>query len=773
MTRHSRRELLQWTGGSLAGSSLLGAASQSALAASGQVSVDQNIGGTVELPQKEGVVISGTTELDRPLVIVINGQSFSRVRDQLTTDPQFGSDWSVTLDLTSPGAAAFDDLEIEAGTRTICTLNAKLVDPPYLDDAALSFENKTRRNYVEESVDEATVAINELKYGGYVHIEDADGNVLGRTEDRITRTDGRIDQDNPSAIDIEFYGGVSVDTPATLTAVATFDEAGDDPYLSLDEGRVIASAQYAAPALFEVVQSAPDSTSGIEGTEFTVTATVRNIGELEQPRELQFRTTDGSVSKSKELSIPPGQQETVEFTFGSGLTDGTYQYELLQEDDDEILASNSITVQPAPVYDVTIENVNTPVEGRTLDVTVQIENTDDRSDTQPIRLTVADFAERSRSVSLSGGESTTELFSIPVEDGDAGEYDISVTTMNDTNSDNTTVTVFDQTPFLIDIQGVNEPVAGDDPIEVTATITNGGATSDTQTITLAVPDIETTSTEVSLGPGESTTEQFSLATGDEDAGTYSVTVESAEDSASQEVTVSEPVTFDVEISEAPDSVVAGEFIEIQVAVTNSGDVPGTQQVVLNIFDFGRDSRDVEIAAGGTTTRTFRFETERGAAGEYTAMAESGDDTASVEFRILKPPTFDVEAIESTRPVAGNDLEIDVTVVNSGDVSGGTAVTATVSEDDSPASEFGSSSKETANIGAGGDTEMSFVFPTGEVDDGEYTVTVTTDDAEATDTVTVASPAFRLSDGDDLLFLGSAGLGATLSYVYARLLNRSG
>ena len=873
MTRYSRRELLQWTGCSLAGGSLFGAASQDALAESDEISVDQNDGGVVELPQKEEVVISGSSELSGQSLTVTIGIEAEDGRDVVAVEAylyyQSGSetqDWEITVDLSSRDIDYLYDVEFTTGRddRTLCTLDAELVEPPYYDDAEIYFADDIDANYAD-GIDEVTVIVEELDYGGYVHIEDADGNALGRTDSRITRTDERIDQFSPSGIDIELDDDASVDTPAELTAVATFDKAGDDPYLSSDDEKITASAQYEAPGVLEVVEK-PASTSVIEGGEFTVAATVQNIGDMGLRQELTFTVADlaersrtvslvGGESTTETFSIPVEDSDAGEYQYellqegngeilasdsitiqpapvydvtvmdvntpveggtldmtvqienpddrsntqsvtltvdnldeesipvslagGESTTEtfsipvevgdaGEYQYELLQEDD-ERLVSDSITIQPAPVYDVTIEDVNTPVEGRTLDVMVQIENTDDRSDTQSVTLTVADLAEQSRAVSLAGGESTTESFSIPVEDGDAGEYDVSITTMNDTNSDSTSVSVFDQTPFLIEIQEVNEPVAGDDPLQVTATITNGGATSDTQTITLAVPDIGTESIEVSLGPGESTTEQLSLAT--EDAGTYSVTVESAEDSASQEAAVLAPVRFDVGISEIPTTVVAGEPIEVQVAVTNSGDVPGTQQVRINIFELGSKSREISIADGDTTTQTVTFETEQGDAGEYTALVDSGEDTASVELSVLKPATFDVETVESNEPVAGDDLEIRANITNEGGVSGGTAVTATVSETDSPVSEFGRRSTETAGVEAGGETEVSFGFQTDEVDDGKYTVTVTTDDTETTDTVTVASPAF--GDDEDLVFLGSAGLGVTLSYAYARLLNRSG
>lgn len=84
------------------------------------------------------------------------------------------------------------------------------------------------------------------------------------------------------------------------------------------------------------------------------------------------------------------------------------------------------------------------------------------------------------------------------------------------------------TGFDVVVTGTNSPVTEGENLTVTATVSNVGDASETQTITLqdfqgATVD---SSRNVSLSPGESTTVELTWATGDGDAGSHEVTVAS-------------------------------------------------------------------------------------------------------------------------------------------------------------------------------------------------------------------------------------------------------
>ena len=93
-----------------------------------------------------------------------------------------------------------------------------------------------------------------------------------------------------------------------------------------------------------------------------------------------------------------------------------------------------------PLFDVSIIETNSPVEeGETLDVTADIENEGDSSDTQTVDFDISGLGSDSMSVSLDGSDSQTETFSTPTNDGDAGEYTAEIE--SDTDDDTMPVSV--------------------------------------------------------------------------------------------------------------------------------------------------------------------------------------------------------------------------------------------------------------------------------------------------------------------------------------------
>jgi hypothetical protein len=199
-------------------------------------------------------------------------------------------------------------------------------------------------------------------------------------------------------------------------------------------------------------------------------------------------------------------------------------------------ADRVTTLDPA-FFEVSIESVTDPTAGETLDVTVAVENTGEASATQTVELSASGLGTDSTTVSLDGGDSTTETLSLQTSEGDAGEYDATVEAGD--GSDSTDVTVLAPAAFTVDITDVTAPVAGDS-LAATVSIENTGDTPGEQTIELSASGLGSDSTTVSLDGGDSTTETLSLSTDEDDDGEYTLTADAGDDEATETVTVAAP-----------------------------------------------------------------------------------------------------------------------------------------------------------------------------------------------------------------------------------------
>jgi hypothetical protein len=400
-------------------------------------------------------------------------------------------------------------------------------------------------------------------------------------------------------------------------------------------------------------------------------------------------------------------------------------------------AVDSLTGSQPANFEVTIDSTNSPVsEGDTLTVDATIANTGDDSATQTVTLDVPGLGQTSTSVALSGGQSTTETFSVSTGSGDAGDYTATVESQDD--SDSRAITVQGPANFDVTLTTTNSPVSEGGGLAVDAEIENTGGESGTQTITLDVGPLGTDSTDVTLNSGESTTETLSVATGSGDAGDYTATVTSEDDSDSQNVIVNEPANFSVTIDGTNSPVTASEALTVDVQIENTGDVSGTQTITLDVPSVGQNSTDVTLDGGNSTTETLSLQTGSGDAGSYTATVESEDDTASTDVTILEPANFTVSVTGTNSPVGEEEtLSVDVQIENTGDVSGTQTIEMT-------AGALGGNSTD-VTLDGGESTTQTLSLQTGSGDAGSYTATVTSDDSSDSTSVTVTEgPSFEVT-----------------------------
>ena len=157
--------------------------------------------------------------------------------------------------------------------------------------------------------------------------------------------------------------------------------------------------------------------------------------------------------------------------------------------------------------------------------------------------------------------------------------------------------------FAVTIDSTNSPVSEGDTLSVDATVENTGDESDTQTIALQISGLGQNQTDVNLSPGQSKTVSLSVGTSSGDAGDYTATVSSDDDSDSTGVTVEGPANFAVTIDSTNAPVTEGETLSVDARVENTGDVSAQQTITLDVPGLGQNSTSETLSAGDSATVT--------------------------------------------------------------------------------------------------------------------------------------------------------------------------
>ena len=494
---------------------------------------------------------------------------------------------------------------------------------------------------------------------------------------------------------------------------------------------VKAAADYASgdlPANFEV---AIDSTNSPidEGETLTVDATVDNTGDESATQTITL-DIPGLGQDSTDVTLSGGESTTVSLSVSTSSGDGDDYTATADSDDDS--ASTGVTVNAPANFAVAIDGTNEPVtEGETLSVDATVENTGDKSDTQTIRLTVGGQQRASTDVNLGGGESRTVTLTWDTSDGDAGEY--TATVDSDDDSDSAGVTVQEPANLAVSVDTTNSPIVAGETLSVDAMVENTGGATDTQSIALTVGGQQRASKSVELGDGESTSVTLTWDTSDGDAGEYTATVESNDDSDSTGVTVNVPSILSVSVDSTNAPVLSGETLSVDATVENTGEESKTQTVALTVGGQQRNSTEVTLAGGESTTLTFEWATSEGDAGEYTATVASDDDDASAAVEVQVPPNLAVSLDGTNAPVVeGETLSVEATVENTGGATDTQSIALTVGGQQRASTEV--------TLSGGESTTVMLSWLTGEGDAGEYTATIASDDDSASAGVTVHKPA---------------------------------
>ncbi|MFT4889844.1 MAG: VCBS repeat-containing protein [Halobacteriales archaeon] len=219
---------------------------------------------------------------------------------------------------------------------------------------------------------------------------------------------------------------------------------------------------------------------------------------------------------------------------------------------------------------------------------------------------------------------------------------------------NASVSVEEETAANFSIVGAttSSPVVEGDRLTATATIENVGDQPGNQTVTLSVGGVERDSTDVVLDAGESTQVTLRWAVEEGDAGTYTASVATANDSVRPDVRVNAPSSADLSVAETNAPVEAGSDLTIAVRVGNPGSEAISEPVSLAVGGEVRDSREVTLGGGENRTVTLTWETSSGDAGEYTANVSGEQGSARQPVTVVEansPPTVDAIGVVQCDP----------------------------------------------------------------------------------------------------------------------------
>lgn len=201
----------------------------------------------------------------------------------------------------------------------------------------------------------------------------------------------------------------------------------------------------------------------------------------------------------------------------------------------------------------------------------------------------------------------------------------------------------------------------------------------------------------------------------------------------------ESAEFFVEIDQAASTleVEEGETVVIAAAVTNSGELDGTQQVGMKVDELtDAATQEISLDAGAETVVDFEIATDAGDAGTYTAEVWTEDDGDTVEVTVeesqFEEYTVAIDDAASSLDVEeGDTVEVAVDVENVGHAEGAQFI------------EFSIDGvvEHTAGeivLDPGESVTVNFEWDTEEGDGGSYTADVRSDDDQDSADITVSA-----------------------------------
>lgn len=127
----------------------------------------------------------------------------------------------------------------------------------------------------------------------------------------------------------------------------------------------------------------------------------------------------------------------------------------------------------------------------------------------------------------------------------------------------------------------------------------------------------------------------------------------------------EPAFFDVSLTAAPPSAIAGEEIDVEYTVENTGDESGTQDIVFSVDGEQVDTEAIELDGGESFDGAFTYEIAEDSEPELEVSVASDDTESSETITVDADDNGDDASVDDTGDDVGTD-DTDDTGVDNGD-----------------------------------------------------------------------------------------------------------
>ena len=420
--------------------------------------------------------------------------------------------------------------------------------------------------------------------------------------------------------------------------------------------------------------------------------------------------------------------------FGDTYTfEGTAQFQeepVPVEGDDTLHIGDG--VDPA-AFEVGIDSIPESVSaGESVEIGYTVENVGDKTATQELTTTVDGGVVDTEAFELAGGETANGVASYETDRDDVPAVTVDVASEDDTATE--TVEILEpESSFEVTISEFEDTVVAGENVTVDAVVTNEGEAEATREIDFSVGGNDQDSETVTLGEGESETVSFVYESVADDVPSLELLVTSADDEAAGTVEVLQPASFDIVIEQIEEEVAIGETVTVEATVTNQGDVEATQAITLAVDDEQRDSKELTLAAGANETLTFTLRAGDDDPVQLDIELSSMDDVVTETVRVAGERLFAVTAdVRPDTVQAGETLVVEYTVENVGEHERTRTVSVTASGTELI--------NEEVTLGAGQTVDSTVEYTTSEADAPGVTVSVTSGNDTAEETVPVATAA---------------------------------
>jgi parallel beta-helix repeat protein len=518
------------------------------------------------------------------------------------------------------------------------------------------------------------------------------------------------------------------------------------------------------------------------GQGITFNGTVNNTGDIPNATRVDLRRNDTDTRLlSTNVSLSGDAEEEVEFDY---ITEG-----------DDNVASNRNTT-----YNLTIEYNGTRVDTRQVEVNV----TDADSDFNVNKTSFKDLDDGENAstgdtitvdatVNNTGGDGSTTVVLYANSDGaDLGDsqgrvdqtpvminngsnqsvelshilpasteektvnYSVGVPTRDGARRENVSVDVNRSAEFRVTVNKAPSSItAGEDDIEINATIKNVGGEPATKSATLRLDGEVLLERSVQLDAGNSTTRNYTAPTRLQDAGQdLTLTFRTTDGSKTNTTDLNKPAAYEIN-STTINNPVQGDDLNVTVSIDNTGDESATKPLTVSALGSGASNEaNVQIDPGKTNTTSLNISTAALEAGEQSILITAGtDDSAIEQSTVLQPADISPEIDSITSPIrtgATDSLNVTATLSNDGEVDGTVNTTLSFGDDQD--------TQNNINVPAGGTTSIDLNISASSIgtgDDGnDAIVTVINGSANGDNTTAVENDIsvvntneaiFRISD----------------------------